>query len=155
MSYQFNPLSDEELDSINLIPDGVYNFEIVKSQRKVSQSGNNMAALTLKVWDDQGKIHNIFDYLIFSTVPLNIRKIKHFCDSIGQIEAYKKGEIPEEMGGYSGKVHIGIQERQPKKEGGFYDKKNIVIDYVMTDNGAVKHDSTDNIVDNFNDEIPF
>ena len=45
MSYSFQPLSDEELDAINIIPKGIYSFEVSKSTRKTSRAGNPMAEL--------------------------------------------------------------------------------------------------------------
>jgi len=143
MSYDFTPLSEEELNDLNIIDEGIYNFEVVKSIRRTSKAGNPMCELTLKFWDSEGKIHTLFDYLVFSSIGLNIRKIKHFCDSVGLVEKYKQGSLPEEFAGYSGKVHVGIQEEKPNPNGGFYAKKNIVTDYVVTELGAVKYESTE------------
>lgn len=151
--YTFNPMSEEEINAFSLMDEGVYDFEVVKSTRKVSKSNNPMAELNINVWDKEGKQHLIFDYLVFSTVPLNIKKVKHFCDATGLQEEYKKGQVPEELQGRSGKVQIGVQEEQPKPGGGFYPKKNCVIDYVMTDKGATKVSlQTD---PDFDDSVPF
>lgn len=131
MSYNFTPLSDEELDAIDVIPEGTYNFEVISSIRKISKAGNPIAELQLKVWDNEGKIHNIFDYLVFSSINLNIRKISHFSKATGIYEEYKKGCIRDELHNLSGKAHIGIKDPQPKDGGGFYPKKNIVLDYII------------------------
>lgn len=159
MSYTFPAFTDEELNAVNLIEPGFYNFEVAKAERQTSQKGNPMAKLTLKIWDNAGKTQTLFDYLVFSNVPLNIRKVKHFCDAVGLVEEYRRRELPEELAHYCGKVEIGIEEEQPKKEGGMYPRKNKVVDYVMTDKGAVKHE---NIASKqhaeepfFNDDVPF
>lgn len=152
MSYNFQPLTDEELDAINIVDEGVYNFEVVKSTKKVSKSGNNMAELELRFWDKEGVVKFVYDYLVFSTIALNIRKVKHFCDSVGLVEEYKQGNIPEELTNRSGKLLLGIQEERPNPSGGVYPKKNTVVDYVLCDKGAVKHPGAD---DGFNDELPF
>ena len=155
MSYSFNPLTEEELDAIDLIKEGVYNFEIVKSTRKVSKAGNAMAELQLNVWDSLGRTHCIFDYLVFSSVNLNIKKLSHFCKSVGLHEEYKRGELQEELERLSGKVEIGIQGEQAKPGGGFYPKKNIVVDYVTEEgkvNNAPLFTTTDAAL---NDDLPF
>ncbi len=64
------------------------------------------------------------------------------------MKEYTKGEIPEELNGLNGKVEIGIQDQTPKLTGGFYPKKNIVIDYVKADKEAVKPAVYD-------DDVPF
>ena len=130
--YNFNPMTEDEFNQFQLIEDGVYDFTVAKSTRKQSKQGNDMAELQLLIDNNL-----IFDYLVFSKVPLNIKKVKHFCDTTG-LEDDKKGALPETLERLKGKVHIGIQEEQPKFGGGFYPKKNIVIDYVVTDKGAVK-----------------
>lgn len=130
MSYNFKPLSDEELESINLLQDGTYNFQVNASTKKISKSGNPMAELQLMIWDNDGKTHLIYDYLVFSNVNLNIKKVAHFCKTTGIEEEYKSGSVREELKGLSGFVEISSKEAQPKPTGGFYPKKNVVVDYV-------------------------
>jgi hypothetical protein len=133
MSYSFRPMTEEEINNFGLIENGIYDFEIISSNRKTSKAGNQMAELCLNVWDKKGKMIKIFDYLIFSSLPFNIRKIKHFCNSVGLQKEYEKGEIPEELKGLSGKVEIGIKEGEPIpfRNGEYYPKKNIVVDFVQ------------------------
>lgn len=158
MSFNFTPLSDEEIDAINLIDPGIYNFSVVKSTRKLSKSGNHMAELQLSIWDMAGKTHLIFDYLVFSNVPLNIRKVKHFCDAVGLQEDYKKGQLPEELNNFCGKAEVGIQEAQRNPSGGMYSKKNVVVDYVSateeksTNISVGKQKDSTEFID---DELPF
>lgn len=153
MSYVFTPLTDEELDSktFSLLEEGDYSFEVSKAVKKTSKAGNAMAELQLKIWDKYGKINYVFDYLIFSNVPLNIKKVKHFCESTGIEDCYKKGSIPEELQSLCGKVKIGIGKGNEKPDGGFYPDKNIVIDY-LKDKSIV---NVKNAEDNFDDELPF
>lgn len=158
MSYNFNPMSDEELDAMDIIPDGVYNFEVLKSTRKTSKKGNPMAELQLNVWDSEGKTHPVFDYLVFSSVNLNIKKVSHFCKAVGLAEEYKRGEIPEELKRLSGKLELGTQEPQEKPGGGFYAKKNVVVDYIPADAGVnITNPAVAKPVDDFQDDesIPF
>lgn len=154
MSYSFNPLSEEELEAINLVPDGIYNFEVLKSTRKVSKSGNQMAELQHGIYDENGTIRPIFDYLVFSTVNLNIKKVSHFCKAVGLHEEYKQGSLREELDGLTGKVQIGTQDEQPKPGGGFYPKKNIVVDYIFTKEDELKAQRASDQAQ-FSDEVPF
>lgn len=66
MSYSFIPMTDEEIDAMNLVPEGQYDFSVLKSVRKTSKAGNPMAELTIQYWDIEGKEHTVFDYLVFS-----------------------------------------------------------------------------------------
>lgn len=156
MSYSFTPLTQEQLDSAGLAEEGIYNFEVIKSTKKTSKSGNPMAELQITIWDKNGKNHSLFDYLVFSNIPLNIRKVKNFCDTTGLVEEYKKGNLPEELQGKCGKVSIGIQGNQPNPKGGVYPSKNVVLDYVLNDPNSLSSsaDITDEPFKD-DDEIPF
>jgi hypothetical protein len=145
--YNFTPMTDEQINSSNIIDAGIYDFEVIKSVRKASKAGNPMAELTINVWDNQGKQHSIFDYLVFSNIALNIKKIKHFCDATGLSKQYERGSLPEQLVRLCGKVEIGIKDEQPNPNGGTYPKKNVVVDYVMTNKGATKA--------NLDDDVPF
>jgi hypothetical protein len=159
MSYSFQPLSDNELNAINLVEDGEYEFEVVKSTRKTSRAGNPMAELQIKFWDKMGMIHTVYDYLVFSTVPLNIRKVKHFCEAVGLDEEYKSGSIPEELSGYTGEIKISTDPGQEipedrlqgKPKGSKYPSKNVVDDYIKGD-GIKKMVEKDNLL---SDDVPF
>lgn len=149
MSYSFKPMTEEEFSTYKLLEEGDYEFEVVKSTRKTSKSGNAMAELNIGVWDKEGKQYFIYDYLVFSNVPLNIKKIKHFCDAVGLQDQYKQGIIPDALEGNSGKVSIGTKDKESNGNGGFYPAKNFVIDYISSNS---KKEKTDNFID---DELPF
>ena len=151
MTFNFTPLSDEELDMINLMDEGIYDFEVVKCTAKTSKSGNQMAELQLKVWGIDARVHIIYDYLVFSTVPLCIRKVSHFCNTVGLQDAYKAGQLTSDLQGYSGKVEIGIEDERPNPNGGNYPKKNYVIDYIKNDGSKPRETAPDP----FNDDLPF
>lgn len=136
MSYNLNPLTEEELNMFDLIEEGIYDFEVLKAERQTSKTGNPMAKLQLNVWDKSGKSSVIFDYLVFSSVKFCVRKVKHFCESAGIADDYLKGSIREELERLCGKVQIGMQESMPNATGGYYPAKNVVIDYVTKDNAS-------------------
>lgn len=151
MSYSFKPMTEEEIDSFDLIPVGQYDFMVTKSTRKISKANNPMAELQLTIWDNAGKTHTVFDYLVFSNAKLSMRKIRHFCYAVGLHKEYEAGEVPEELVGLQGKVEIGIKDEQPNQNGGFYPKKNIVVDYTKSDGTPKALPKNDDM----NDEIPF
>lgn len=161
MSYSFNPKTDEEIEKGNLLEDGIYNFQVAKSENKISSANNPMAKLTLKVWDDNGVVNHVFDYLVFSDVNMCIKKVKHFCDAVGLIEEYKKGQIPEELEAYAGKVEIKFEEGQlipddklnGKPKGSKYPAKNIVVDYIQHHKDTANSKVTDDFEPD--SEIPF
>lgn len=151
--YTFTPMTEEEIDSASLLTEGTYDFEVKKSIRKLSKSGNAMSEILVIVYDKDGKQHSLFDYLVFSQVPLCIRKVKHFCEAVGLIDQYNKGELSEDFGGYSGKLQIGISDEKPNPNGGVYPKKNIVIDYIKADNA--KENLAEKKDEFFSDDVPF
>lgn len=152
MSYNFTPKTDEELYTVDVVPRGVYGFEVLKSERMTSKAGNPMCKLNLRFWDAEGKPKFIFDYLVFSDINLNIRKVKHFCDSVGLTEEYKKGEIPEDLTGRCGEFELGIEDERPNPNGGMFPKKNTVADYIKKKQSEEVNTKSE---DEFNDDVPF
>jgi hypothetical protein len=155
MSYTFTPKTEEELEQGDLMPDGLYSFEVTKAERKISQAGNPMAALQLLVWEVSGKSRIVFDYLIFSDVSMCIKKVKHFCDTTGLKAEYLQGNIPEDLSGLSGKLWIVTQDEQvDPKTGKRYPKKNVVDDY-ESEKQAKKADTGEPFVDSDLSDLPF
>lgn len=138
MSFIFNKMTDEELNKSELALPGIYKFITLKSSRKISKSGNEMAELVIKYWKEENKNSYILsDYLVFSDSKFCIRKIKHFCDTVGLHDEYEKGELPEKLDSLRGYLEIGVQDGNPNPNGGFYPKKNIVLDYVAKEKNEV------------------
>jgi hypothetical protein len=158
MSYDFLPMTEEDFAASSIIEEGTYDFEVAKSTRKVSKGGNPMAEINIRVFDKEGNNHFVYDYLVFSKVPLNIKKVKHFCDTTGLQKEYKAGSLPEELEFLSGKVNIGIKDEQPREGGGVYPRKNYVLDYVgvsSKSNDITKVEETSENSEVFDDSIPF
>ncbi len=157
MNFSFPPMTEEEIKALNMVDEGIYDFEVVKATAKTSQKGNQMIEMQLMIWDKEGKEHVIFDYLV--SIKSMMYKIKHFCDTAGLDKEYQSGSFDvSQCEGRRGKAHIVVQAGQPNPAGGMYADKNAVKDYVMTDKGAVKHesDSSKPQVDNdLNDDLPF
>jgi hypothetical protein len=139
MSFSFPSMSEEEIQALNMVEDGIYDFQVVKATQKVSKSGNQMIELQLVIWDKDGKEHIVFDYLV--SIVSMVYKIKHFCDTVGLDDEYKAGNFDVmQCEGKRGKAHIIVQAGQPNPNGGMYADKNAVRDYVLDDKGSVKVD---------------
>ena len=166
MTYYINPLSEEELDVFALLDEGVYDFEVTKSTDGMSKSNNPMNTLDLKIWKPDGSVKLMKDYLVFSSVNFCMRKVRHFCEAVGILEEYEKGQIRKDFTGLSGKVELVIKEGglipedklEGKPIGSTYPTKNEVKDYILPNKGTVKHVGMKPLPekkDEFNDEIPF
>lgn len=74
-----------------LVPQGEYDFEVVRAEEQVSKKNNPMIKLTLKV-NVQDEHYWLLDYLS----DKNPRKIKSFMLCIGLENNYSSGELSEE-----------------------------------------------------------
>jgi hypothetical protein len=147
---RFQPKSESEIQSMNLLQDGVYPFEVVEAHDRISKSGNDMIELKLKLWDSEGHERIIFDYLLEKMAY----KLRHFAEISGLLDKYESGEINYlDCLHKTGNVEITIQKGQQKNEGGYYPDKNSVKDYVKKGNGLlISAPKKDDFLD---DEIPF
>ncbi len=130
MVFAFSPKSDQEIDAIQnrgLLADGIYPFQVAEIISRTSKSNNPMLEVKLKVRDGND-VRLITDYLLTSDTM--IFKLKHFCEAIGLLPEYEKGQLdPKACLNRSGSVKIGTQKGNPKPDGGFYPDKNNVKDY--------------------------
>lgn len=125
---RFEVKSEEEINSFELLPEGIYPFKVVKAEDATSQNGNEMIKLQLIIMDENNVKHLIFDYLL----PSIAYKLRHFCNSVGMMDKYETGEFCDmDCLNKQGYAHIVIQKGQAKPEGGYYPDKNSVKDYVI------------------------
>ena len=118
-------LSADEMQQAKplLLTPGVYDFEVVSAEEKMSKAGNEMIALRLKVWDKDGKEHYIYDYLLEALAY----KLKHFAECTGLLPAIESGSLSaDDCEGKCGSVLIKID-----KGDATYAEKNSVKDYVV------------------------
>lgn len=131
MTFSFQPLTDEEIEMMGLVPEGEYRFEVAKATSKMSNGGNPMIELVLKVWDKNGSEQQVYDYLV--STPKMMFKVKHFCDSVGLTQEYLKGHFQDwQCTGKSGRAYIVVTKGKPNDEGGMYPDKNSVRDYIKS-----------------------
>lgn len=148
----FTPLSEQELQIASLMPEGIYDYQVVKAEDKISKAGNEYTSINLMVWDEQGKEH-----IIYTNMAL-IKLLKHFCDVNNMEEQYKSGNIIAASfeGKNGGKVQLGIEGEKPKEGGGNYKAKNIVLDYIAPSADSTMKPLPAAKKDDFlNDDIPF
>ncbi len=139
------PRSEQELQESLVMPKGIYKFEVASAEEAVSKSGNEMIKLQLRIWDKEGKVHILYDYLLDS-LPF---KLRHFAEYVGLIEKYNMGGINAEDCLYkSGSVELMIQEAKDN-----YPMKNAVKDYVKTDRSAKVSPPNNDLP--FDDDLPF
>lgn len=147
---RFTPKSDEELQMMNLMHEGEYPFEVLDATPEVSKSNNEMIKLKLKVFDQEGREHVIFDYLLEALSW----KLKHFCKATGLLDDYEAGVLDHlKCIGKSGYVKIIIQKGNVNPSGGHYADKNSVKDYIFaeSENKPFPKPTTDFK----DDELPF
>jgi hypothetical protein len=126
----FDPKTKEEAFKVNLLPKGNYQFEVLRAEDTVSGGGQPMVRILLKVWDETGKPHPLWDVLMESYEF----KLRHFCYCVGLGEMSETGKFDCDLViGKSGVCKIYIKEDKT----GEYLPKNAVADYLINnDNNA-------------------
>lgn len=127
---RFEPKTEKQIAEAMLLPEGEYDFVVIKAEDKVSQKkGTPMIKVTLGIYQNDGTQRIINDYLMES-FP---RKLRRFAEVIGLLAQYEMGELnAEECEGRAGKCTLII-----KKQIEFPDK-NEVKDYVVNRGEAFK-----------------
>lgn len=148
--FAYQAISEEEAmaERFQLLKEGEYDAIISASQDKVSSSGNDMMDMTLTVFDDDGKTHEIRDFLVF-TKPM-MWKIVHCAGSAGIMPTYQAGKLcSDTITGKRVRVKVGIDTGKPIPEdrlngkpfGSCYPDKNKIEDYLKRDNVASNNNS--------------
>lgn len=120
---QFKAKTEKELAEENLIPEGIYPFEVSKAEAKKSKRGNDMIELELRIFTPEGKERGLKDWLMEAMGF----KLFHFCAYTGLSHKYDAGTLnSHDCEGRSGFVKIEIQEDKT----GQYPPRNSVRDYV-------------------------
>lgn len=127
---RFEPKTDEELAkeaaARGPLPAGVYDFEVLEADNAVSKSGNDMIAMVLTVYDDDGRTRKVKDWLLPS-IPHKLKRAAYTC---GLGKSYEAGMLDaEDFRGRPGKVKLKVERDVTGK----YADKNAVQDYVMPD----------------------
>lgn len=142
------PISEKEAEEAGLWKRGIYDFEVLAAEEKVSSKGSEMLKLNLKLYNAEGHSTRLFDYIINSEQWAF--KLRHFASSTGLLPQYEKGELSaDSCVGRTGRCQLGIE----KAKGGF-PAKNKIDDYVPLVPGAPPV-AAPAPADEIDDEIPF
>ena len=145
--FQYEPMSEQEAmqERFQLVKEGIYDAVITASQdTRSANSGNPMMDMTVTVYDENGKAHDVRDFLVFTKAMM--WKVVHFADSAGILKEYEEGKLCSEVAiGKRVQVKITVEEGSEipqdklkgKPLGSKYPDKNKVEDYIKkSDQGA-------------------
>lgn len=122
---RFTPVSEEQAQTVNLFPKGLYDAVVKSALEKTSKSsGNPMFEVELTVYGQDGKERSVRDYLVCTDGGQ--AKLQRFCKAAGQWDAYMAGELcGDTFTDASLRVKLGIDEGT-----GEFPPKNKVVDYL-------------------------
>jgi hypothetical protein len=145
---KFQPKTESEIKSENLLEPGVYDFEIMDAADKTSKAGNEMIELKICIYGADGNGVYIFDYLLESIAY----KLRHACDACGLLDKYQTGTLAAaDFINKTGKCKVATQ----KDKTGQYADRNGIADYIKHENLVHDDKPTHSIAADLNDDIPF
>ena len=119
---KFQPKTEEEVQTANLLEAGDYPAEVTGAEEKISKKGNAMIVLQVKVHASEKRM--LTDYLL--DLESTAYKLRHFCVSAGIEDKYTSGELTAaDCVGKAITVKVGID----KNEGTDFPAKNVILDY--------------------------
>jgi hypothetical protein len=119
----FKAKTEDQIREEMLLPEGEYGFEVISSQDKISKNGNAMIAVELGVFNKDGGMRKVKDYLLASFAF----KLRHFCDCVGLLPQYQSGSLcAEDCQGRTGTCKVVVKAAE-----GNYPPKNEIKDYVI------------------------
>lgn len=131
--FSYEPIANEseaiKAREFPLLPDGVYDFAVMKAEHAYSSKGNHMIQLVLRIIHE-GVDHNVYCNLIGTK---NMEWLtKHFCETTGLKEYYLNKKFNEKLcHNVRGKCLIGTQQAKPKNDGSgdMWKARNVVDDF--------------------------
>jgi hypothetical protein len=137
------PKTEEQISQENLLPAGIYPFEIMEAIDQISKSNNEMIKLSIRIWDAEGGERFVYDYLLDSIAY----KVRHCAYACELSEQYESGTLmASDFIGKTGSLKLGIR----KDKSGQYPDQNQVNDYIVNEHatGVIPESVR-------SDEIPF
>lgn len=160
---QYDVMSEQEAMSerFQLIKEGIYEGVVTASQDTKSSSGNDMMDVTITVYDENGKPHDIRDFLVFTRTMM--WKVIHFCDSAGLLKEYEEGKLCSQVAiNKRVVVKVSIEEGKEipshklndRPEGSRYPNKNKIDGYIKKEAQTTvsNNETKNNLMD---DDLPF
>jgi hypothetical protein len=162
--FSYDPMSEEQAqqERFSLLPEGLYDASIEKFEGRMSSSGNRMVVFDLNVYDNNGHIHSLKDFIAFT--PKMSWKLRHHCVSAGlEKEFMAKTWRPHMSVGKMVRVKVVVQAGQEipadklkgKAPGAMYPDRNSVDDYIAVSGVNSPATAPSHAADGFDDSIPF
>lgn len=139
LNYEVMTEHEAMQERYQLLKDGIYDAVVSAAEDKISaNSGNPMMKLTLQVFDDNGKVYSVKDFLVFTKSMM--WKVIHFADSAGLLKEYEAGKLCSDIVLQKRvTVRISTEEGQVipndmlkgKAFGAKFPDKNKVDDYIV------------------------
>lgn len=140
MSFDYQVYTEQEAmaERFQLIKEGEYEAVITaSSDTKSASSGNPMMDMTVTVYDENGKNHDVRDFLVFTKQMM--WKVVHFAESAGIEKEYEAGKLCSQVSiNKVVRVKIIVEQGSEipqdklkgKPLGSKYPDKNKVEDYI-------------------------
>lgn len=137
--FQYEIMSEQDAmaERFQLLKEGEYEAVIISSEDKQSKTGNPMMDMILNVYDENGKTHEVRDFLVFTKAMM--WKVIHFANSSGLLKEYESGSLcSENVVNKRLRVKIVVEEGSEihqdklkgKPLGSKYPDKNKVSEYI-------------------------
>lgn len=162
--FEYQPISEQQAmaERFQLIKEGIYEAVITSSQDTQSKTGNPMMDMTVTVYDENGKAHDIRDFLVFTKQMM--WKVIHFCDSAGILKEYEEGNLCSQVA-IDKRVMVKViveegreipqDKLQGKPLGSKYPDKNKIADYIKrSEKQSAQAPTSDNPPQFVDDDIP-
>lgn len=164
LTYEIMSPEEAEQERFQLMKEGEYDAVISSSEDKQSSTGNPMMDVTLTVYDEEGRTHNVRDFLVFTRSMM--WKIISCADSAGILPEYNQGRFcSNTLINKNVRVKIGIEEGrqipedrlQGKPVGSVYPAKNKVTAYIKkSEQKPLGHAKPSVAIEQLEDEdVPF
>lgn len=146
-----DPKTEKEIAEEGLLTAGEYDFEVTGAEETESKKGNEMVALKVRVFDMDGRGHQILDWLV--SIDSSAYKNRHFAEATGLLDEYESGNLPASiMIGKTGRCKVVIK----KDTTGQYGDKNGIADYLKPKVASTRRAAPAKSVSaDLDDEIPF
>jgi len=124
---EFNPQDAGDRAAFTLLPEGIYDIEIVEAEEQTSKKGNQMIVLTVEARHPDGYPSRVWDYLV--STPGAVFKIKNFCDAAGLTGQFESGRLTtQDCQGSRLKAKIFVESG---RDG--YQDRNAIREYLAAD----------------------
>lgn len=147
--FKYDVMSEQEAiqERFQLLKEGEYDAVIKHSEDKQSASGNPMMDMTLAVFDENGRSHDVRDFLVFTKSMM--WRVIHFAKSADLIKEYEGEKLcSKTAANKSVRIKLVVKEGnlipedklKDKPSGSRYPSKNKVADYLVKDDKFIDSD---------------